>query len=87
MNVPSVPIFSRNYPQFVEKLRYIHRNPVKAGLCERPEDWEWSSFRHYATGCEGRVEIESEWAARKRERAAERLCPAVELPHSNQNQA
>jgi putative transposase len=32
----------RNYPQFVEKLRYIHRNPVKAGLCERQEDWEWS---------------------------------------------
>ena len=68
----------RDYPQFVEKLRYIHRNPVKAGLCERPEDWEWSSFRHYATGCEGRVEIESEWTARKRERAAGRLCPAVE---------
>src|SRR2546421_1441914 len=69
----------RNYPQFVEKLRYIHRNPVKAGLCERPEDWEWSSFRHYATGTEGRVEIESEWTARKRERAAGRLCSAVEL--------
>ena len=65
----------RNYPQFVEKRRYIHRNPAKAGLCERPEDWEWSSFRHYATGCEGRVEIESEWTARKRERAAGRLCP------------
>jgi putative transposase len=30
----------RNYPQFVEKLRYIHHNPVKAGLCERPQDWE-----------------------------------------------
>jgi hypothetical protein len=41
----------RNYQKFVEKLRYIHRNPVKAGLCERLEDWEWSSFRHYATGC------------------------------------
>jgi putative transposase len=77
----------RNYPQFVEKLRYIHRNPVKAGLCERPEDCEWSSFRHYATGCEGRVEIESEWTAGKRERAAGRLCPAVELPHSSQKQA
>jgi len=77
----------RDYPQFVEKLRYIHRNPVKAGLCERPEDWEWSSFRHYATGCEKGVEIESEWTARKRERAAGRLCPAVELPHSSQNQA
>jgi len=33
----------RNYPQFVEKLRYIHRN---------------------VTGCEGRVESESEWTAR-----------------------
>jgi putative transposase len=39
-----------NRSQVVEKLRYIHRNPVKAGLCERPEDWEWSSFRHRATG-------------------------------------
>ena len=77
----------RNYPQFVEKLRYIHRNPVKAGLCERPEDWGWSSFRHYATGCEGRVEIELEWTARKRERAVGRLCAGVELPHSSQNQA
>jgi putative transposase len=76
-----------NYPQFVEKLRYIHRNPVKAELCERPEDWEWSSFRHYATGAEGRVEIESEWTARKRERAAGTLCAAVELPHSSQRQA
>jgi putative transposase len=71
----------------VEKLRYIHRNPVKRGLCERAEDWQWSSFRQYATGCEGRVEIESEWAARKRERAAGRLVPAVELPHSSQKQA
>jgi putative transposase len=77
----------RNYPQFVEKLRYLHRNPVKAGLCDRPEDWVWSSFRHYATGCEGRVEIESEWTARKRERAAGKLSPAVELPHSSQRQA
>jgi REP-associated tyrosine transposase len=77
----------RSYSQFLEKLRYIHRNPVKAGLCERPEDWDWSSFRHYATGCEGRVEIESEWTARKRERAAGRLCPSVQLPHSSQNPA
>jgi putative transposase len=77
----------RNCPQFVEKLRYIHRNPVKAGLCERPEHWAWSSFRHYATGYDGRVEIESEWTARKREREAGTLYPAVELPHSSQNRA
>jgi putative transposase len=66
----------RNYDQHLENLGYIHRNPVRRGLCERPEGWEWSSFRQYATGCEGRVEIESEWTARKRERAAGRLCPA-----------
>jgi len=77
----------RDYAQFVEKLRYIHRNPVERALCERPEDWPWSSFRHYATGAEGRVEIESEWTARKRERAAGRLCPVIELPHSSQNRA
>jgi len=73
----------RNHPQFVEKIRYIHRNPVKRGLCERPEGWEWSSFRHYATGCEGRVQIESEWTATKRERAEGKLPAAIELPHSS----
>src|SRR5262249_49994595 len=52
----------------VEKLRYIHRNPVRRGLVARPEDWKWSSFRHYATGVEGVVEIESERTAMKRER-------------------
>ncbi len=77
----------RNYRQFVEKLRYIHRNPVKRDLCERPEDWEWSSFRQYATGCDGRVEIECEWTGRRRERAAGTLCTAVELPHSSQKRA
>jgi putative transposase len=77
----------RNQPQFVEKLQYIHRNPVKRGLCGRPEQWPWSSFVHYATGREGRVEIESEWTARRRERAQGRLCAAAELPHSSQRQA
>ena len=77
----------RTYDQFLQKLRYIHNNPVKSGLCTRPEDWPWSSFLHYATGCEGRVEIESEWTARKRERAAGTLCPAVVLPHSSQKRA
>ena len=75
----------RNYPQFVEKLRYIHRNPVKAGLCERPENWPWSSFHHYATGAEGRVEIESEWTARKRERAAGTQCRAGSTPTQAKN--
>ncbi len=32
----------------VEKLRYMHRTPVKRGLVLEPQDWRWSSFRHYA---------------------------------------
>ncbi len=52
----------------VEKLRYLHRNPVARGLVAKPEDWEWSSFRHWSTGEESVVEIESQWTARKRER-------------------
>jgi putative transposase len=53
----------------IEKLRYIHRNPVKRGLVERPENWNWSSFAHYATGAEGAVEVESQWTALRRERS------------------
>ena len=52
----------------VEKLKYIHRNPVERGLVARPEDWPWSSFRHYLTGEPGRIEIESEWTWNLRER-------------------
>jgi REP-associated tyrosine transposase len=29
----------------VEKLRYMHRNPVKRGLVSSPEEWRWSSYR------------------------------------------
>jgi putative transposase len=50
----------------IEKLRYIHRNPVERELVNTPEDWSWSSFRHYVSGAEGIVEIESQWTARKR---------------------
>lgn len=32
-----------------------------------PQDWMWSSFRHYLTGVNGTVEIESRWAAWRRE--------------------
>lgn len=58
----------RNHKEFVKKLRYIHRNPVTAGLVDKPEDWKWSSFRHYLSGEWCGVEIESEWTARERER-------------------
>ena len=39
----------------VEKLRYMHRNPVARGLVLTPEQWNWSSCRHHALGEPGPV--------------------------------
>jgi putative transposase len=41
----------------LEKLRYIHRNPVKRGLVLEPQQWAWSSFRHYAYNETGPVVV------------------------------
>jgi putative transposase len=54
--------------KFTEKLRYIHRNPVERDLVVNPEDWPWSSYRHWLTGELGRIEIESHWTFNRRER-------------------
>ena len=42
----------------VEKLRYIHRNPVRRGLVLEPDQWKWSSYRHYAYGEKGPVLVD-----------------------------
>ena len=67
------PIWQKRFYDFnvcstekrIEKLRYMHRNPVKRGLAEKPEDWRWSSFRAYARGEEGLVKVNcQEWPLR-----------------------
>ena len=35
---------------FYQKLEYIHKNPVRAGLCEQDEAYHWSSAREYLSG-------------------------------------
>ncbi|HEY5100703.1 MAG TPA: transposase [Gaiellaceae bacterium] len=40
--------------QLLAEFKYIARNPVKAGLCDAPEDWRWSSYA-------GAVGLESEF--------------------------
>jgi putative transposase len=47
----------------VEKLRYMHRNPVKRGLVREPQEWAWSSFRHYAYGEAGPVLVNEQLRA------------------------
>jgi putative transposase len=46
----------------IEKLRYMHENPVRRGLVLEPEQWEWSSYRSYACGEAGGVKI-NQWGA------------------------
>jgi hypothetical protein len=49
-------VFTEN--KRLEKLRYMHRNPVQRGLVLEPEEWLWSSFRHYAYGERGTVLVD-----------------------------
>jgi hypothetical protein len=34
--------------KFIEKLQYMHMNPMKRKLVAHPKDWPWSSFSFYA---------------------------------------
>jgi putative transposase len=45
----------------VEKLRYVHNNPVKRGLVESPELWGWSSCRSYSFDEAGPVQVNVGW--------------------------
>jgi putative transposase len=36
-----------------EKLEYMHANPVKRGLVDKPGEWVWSSFGSYDPGARG----------------------------------
>jgi REP element-mobilizing transposase RayT len=38
-----LPLFSESF--FMQRVNYIHQNPVRAGLAERAEDYRWSSAR------------------------------------------
>ncbi len=63
---PESPFWTVRYHDFnvyrrdkvVEKLRYMHRNPVKRGLCMLPEDWRWSSYRDYLLDEPGPVTVD-----------------------------
>ena len=46
-----------------EKLNYIHRNPVRAGLVESPEQYPYSSYRNYVCDDESLIEIDREWVS------------------------
>ncbi|HEX6664393.1 MAG TPA: transposase [Gaiellaceae bacterium] len=38
-------VLTGNEQHLLAALRYVARNPVEAGLCARPADWRWGSYR------------------------------------------
>jgi len=44
-----------------QKLNYLHRNPVRTGLVEYPEDYPYSSYRSYVLGDQTLIEIDMDW--------------------------
>ncbi|MEA4909629.1 MAG: hypothetical protein VB089_18550 [Anaerolineaceae bacterium] len=43
-----------------QKITYIHKNPVRRGYVDVPEDWRYSSARDYA-GTPGLLPVDLEW--------------------------
>ncbi|UCE25263.1 MAG: transposase [Candidatus Zixiibacteriota bacterium] len=41
-------------------IDYIHNNPLRAGLVDAPEEWQWSSFRDWAGLGSGPLHIDKE---------------------------
>jgi putative transposase len=72
--VPAPHFWQRRFYDFnvwskrkrVEKLRYLHRNPVRRGLVASPDLWRWSSFRFYALGEPGAVAVNQGWRTQLR---------------------
>jgi len=44
--------------KFVQKLNYIHNNPVQAGLINNPKDWLYPSFQNYYSDNESVIKID-----------------------------
>ena len=56
--------YGRNYwneKEIRDQIDYEHMNPVKRGLVENPEDWEWSSSGFWMYGKESKIKIEKRY--------------------------
>jgi len=66
----------------IEKLRYMHRNPVHRGLVEQPDQWRWSSFRSYFCGEKGLVHVNfQEWPLQIKVRPVETFTDTNSAQH------
>jgi putative transposase len=42
----------------LKEIDYFHANPVRRGLCQRPEDWRWSSAGDYLGIGQGPLDLD-----------------------------
>lgn len=63
-------------------IRYIHMNPVKAGLVKKPEDWPWSSLegKSMPEDVFGGIDEFDPWARVEETRPSLLRPPPVEIP-------
>lgn len=52
------PVLIESAEFFRQKLNYLHENPVRKGLVERPEHWAFSSARNYLLSDSSVLEVE-----------------------------
>jgi putative transposase len=62
----AIPVQSDEH--LLTAMRYVERNPLRAGLVRRAQDWPWSSARAHAGAelscvCDGPVQFPSDWLA------------------------
>jgi REP element-mobilizing transposase RayT len=58
--------YIRDERHFANAVRYIHHNPVNAGLVDTPEDWPFSSARHCCQQDAGGPGNTTGWPSRRR---------------------
>jgi hypothetical protein len=44
------------------KIKYIHNNPIRAGIVEKAEEYKYSSARNYIYGDQSILFVELSWA-------------------------
>lgn len=59
----SFPVEKDNY--FLQLCRYVERNPLRAGLVEKAQDWRWSSLWIRKNGTKEQKELLSTWPVEK----------------------
>jgi len=45
----------------LQKINYIHNNPLKAGLVKSAADYRWSSFRSFYFGEAEPIDVDKDW--------------------------